>query len=68
MLTLLMNYEELITITFRDGESLEGVLSYPEYIGDKRGVILCPPHPHFAGNMDNNIIKSLYLCFSEKGL
>jgi len=38
---------------------LEGRLSYREENNGKPGVILCPPHPLLAGNMDNNVIISL---------
>jgi alpha/beta superfamily hydrolase len=38
---------------------LEGRLSYREENNGRPGVILCPPHPLLAGNMDNNVIKSL---------
>lgn len=39
--------------------NLEGRLSYREENSDKPGVILCPPHPLLAGNMDNNVITSV---------
>ncbi len=38
---------------------LEGRLRYKEENNGKPGVILCPPHPLLAGNMDNNVITSL---------
>jgi len=38
---------------------LEGRLSYREENNGRPGVILCPPHPLLAGNMDNNVITSL---------
>lgn len=38
---------------------LEGRLHYREENDGKPGVILCPPHPLLAGNMDNNVITSL---------
>jgi len=60
--------EEKITIPFSGSEHIEGVISYPEKIRDNGAVLLCSPHPHFAGNMDNNVITSLYRFFSEKGL
>jgi hypothetical protein len=63
-----MIHEENIRISFSDNECIEGVISYPERIEDKRAVLLCSPHPHFAGNMDNNVIKSLYHFISAKGL
>jgi len=38
---------------------LEGRLSYREENEEKPGVILCPPHPLLAGNMENNVIRAL---------
>ena len=63
-----MLYEENIRIPFSGSESIEGVLAYPERIIDKTAVLLCSPHPHFAGNMDNNVIKEIYSHLSAKGL
>lgn len=60
--------EEKIIIPFSDGEHVESVISYPDVIGDRRAALLCSPHPHFAGNMDNNIIKALYGFLSSRGL
>ncbi len=38
---------------------LEARLHYREKNNNKPGVILCPPHPLLAGNMDNNVITTL---------
>ncbi len=57
---------EQVWIPFRRG-SLEGWLSYDEGWTLCDGVILLPPHPHFAGSMDNNVIKSLAIFLSEAG-
>ena len=38
---------------------LEGRIQYREEGADRPGVILCPPHPLLAGNMDNNVIVAL---------
>lgn len=47
-------------ISFRSGGlRLAGILSYPELGMPRRGALLCPPHPHFAGDMDNNVIRAL---------
>lgn len=47
-------------ITFANGElKLDGVLTYPQTAEPDRAILLCSPHPHFAGNMDNNIIREL---------
>jgi alpha/beta superfamily hydrolase len=51
--------EERITFENEDGLPLAGVLAYPERTEPKYAVLLCSPHPHFAGNMDNNVICSV---------
>lgn len=51
--------EERITFTNEDGLDLAGVLAYPEHARPKYTVLLCSPHPHFAGNMDNNVICAI---------
>jgi alpha/beta superfamily hydrolase len=44
-------------VTFSSGAlRLRGVLSYPEQVRPAHAVLLCAPHPHFAGDMDNNVI------------
>lgn len=44
-------------ITFSSGAlRLRGVLAYPEETAPERAVLLCSPHPHFAGDMNNNVI------------
>ncbi len=35
---------------------LRGVLMYPEEAAPGRAVLMCSPHPHFAGDMNNNVI------------
>jgi hypothetical protein len=35
---------------------LRGVLSYPEQTRPEHAALLCSPHPHFAGDMNNNVI------------
>jgi alpha/beta superfamily hydrolase len=50
--------EEKITLT--SGKlRLAGVLAYPPCNDPVRAVLLCSPHPHFAGDMENNVIKAL---------
>jgi alpha/beta superfamily hydrolase len=51
--------EERITFENEDGLQLVGVLAYPERTEPAHAVLLCSPHPHFAGNMDNNVICSV---------
>lgn len=47
-------------VHIRNGDlSLSGILAYPASEKPRRAVLLCTPHPHFAGNMENNVIKTL---------
>jgi alpha/beta superfamily hydrolase len=39
--------------------TLDGVLAYPESAEPIQTVLFCSPHPHFAGNMENNVIRTL---------
>ena len=39
--------------------NLEGRLTYKEENKGQTGVIICPPHPLLAGNMDNNVVTAL---------
>ena len=52
------HYSLNITIPCQSG-NLEGRIQYKEEKEDQTGVILCPPHPLLAGNMDNNVIQCL---------
>lgn len=47
--------EERITFA-SDRLRLTGVLAYPESSTPEHAVLVCSPHPHFAGNMDNNVV------------
>jgi alpha/beta superfamily hydrolase len=51
--------EEQITFVNDGGLRLAGVLAYPDSIKPRHAVLLCSPHPHFAGNMDNNVISAI---------
>ena len=62
-----MFIEEQITIP-SDGVRLAGVLGYPEDGVPAYSVLLCPPHPNFAGDMDNNVIAALAREFSRDAL
>jgi len=42
-----------------DGLSLEGVLTYPQDGAPRRAALILAPHPHFGGNMDNNVVLHL---------
>jgi alpha/beta superfamily hydrolase len=48
--------EERITFINDEGLQLAGVLAYPDQIEPIYALLLCSPHPHFAGNMDNNVV------------
>ncbi len=58
--------EELVHFN-SDGLKLEGVLSYDENVLNPPMVLLCPPHPHLGGDMDNNVITSLGSVLAENG-
>lgn len=47
-------------IRFVSGDlSLEGVLTYRQDREPSRAALLLSPHPHFAGNLDNNVLRRL---------
>ncbi len=50
-----------------DGMKLEGVLSYDENAVNPPSILLCPPHPHLGGDMENNVITALGNVLAEKG-
>jgi len=50
--------EERIIIPGESGR-LAGILAYPDATPPRLGLLLCPPHPHFAGNMENNVVRAL---------
>ncbi|MHC4270091.1 MAG: alpha/beta hydrolase [Planctomycetota bacterium] len=50
-----------------DGLKLEGVLSYDENVLDPPMILLCPPHPHLGGDMENNVITALGSVLAENG-
>ncbi len=49
------------------GLKLEGVLSYDENVLDPPMMLLCPPHPHLGGDMENNVITELGKVLAENG-
>ena len=59
--------EEMIRFQ-SDGISLEGILSYREDVSEADGVLVIPPHPHFAGNMENNVVKELGRVLAAAGV
>ncbi len=50
-----------------DGLKLEGFLSYDENTLSPPLVLLCPPHPHLGGDMENNVIMALGKTLAENG-
>ncbi len=50
-----------------DGRKIEGILSYDEDAGDLPVLLLCPPHPHLGGDMENNVITTLGNVLAENG-
>lgn len=50
-----------------DGLRLEGILSYDEKALNSPLALLCPPHPHLGGDMENNVITALGNVLAEKG-
>ena len=50
-----------------DGMKLEGILSYDENAVNPPSMLLCPPHPHLGGDMENNVITALGNVLAEKG-
>ena len=42
-------------------------MSYDENVLDPLMVLLCPPHPHLGGDMENNVITELGKVLSENG-
>ncbi len=50
-----------------DGLKLEGVLSYDENVLNPPMILLCPPHPHLGGDMENNVITALGSVLAENG-
>ena len=50
-----------------EGLKLEGVLSYDENVLDPPMILLCPPHPHLGGDMENNVITELGKVLAENG-
>jgi hypothetical protein len=42
-----------------DDDRLAGILAYPASTPPRRAILVCPPHPNFAGDMSNNIVVAL---------
>ena len=56
-------------ITFPRGNlALSGVLAYPAAREPGRLILLCAPHPNFAGNMENNVITALARALARRAV
>lgn len=56
-------------ITFASGPlRLTGVLAYPEEAAPEQAVLLCSPHPHFAGDMNNNVVAAVARHLAIRGV
>lgn len=54
-----MDYtEEHITFSV-EGDTLEGVVAYPDATMPETAILLLAPHPQMGGNMDNNVVRHL---------
>lgn len=53
-------YHQLALAIPTPGGPLEGLLLYAEDgMASDTGVLLCPPHPLLAGNLDNNVVRAV---------
>jgi len=56
-------------ISFTSGPlRLTGVLAYTDSASPQRAVLVCSPHPYFAGNMDNNVVCAIARKSAEHGV
>jgi uncharacterized protein len=46
---------------------LQGMLAVPP-TGARRAAVVCHPHPHFGGSMDNNVVIAAALALQEVGV
>lgn len=46
-------------VRFGQNDRLAGMLHYPAHRNPDHAVLLLSPHPNFAGDMENNVIRSL---------
>ncbi len=50
-----------------DGIQLEGLLGIQEALSNKKGMVLCHPHPQFGGNMYNTVITTAVEVAQKEG-
>lgn len=61
-----MIFEESVTFK-KEWFNLRGKLFYGEGSNPSTAVLLCSPHPHLGGDMENNVIVSVARSMSERG-
>lgn len=61
-----MLHEENVTF-MRDWFHLRGRLLYDESLEPRSAALLCSPHPHLGGDMENNVIAHVARALSERG-
>lgn len=61
-----MLHEESVTF-MRDWFHLRGRLYYEESLDPSSAVLLCSPHPHLGGDMENNVIIHVAHALSGRG-
>jgi uncharacterized protein len=60
------NFVRKVRIPFEEG-TLEGEFSNVSSQEPQVGIILCHPHPLYGGNMQNNVIQSIFRTLSVHG-
>lgn len=48
--------------------TLEGVTAVPESKGPFAGVVVCHPHPHYGGEMNNNVVVPVCLALAQASI
>ncbi len=61
-----MIYEEYVTFK-KEWFHLRGKLYYDESLGSVPAVVLCSPHPHLGGDVENNVIVHVARSLSKCG-
>jgi len=59
--------DEAVRFQTGDGIELEGIFSYRNDVMPTHGALIVPPHPHFAGNMENNVVSELSRMLAAAG-
>lgn len=48
--------------------TLDGRMLFAAGTGSRPGVLVCPPHPFLAGNLDNNVVRAVGEALARRGL